>query len=283
MVVKYTGIAGKRGYNPTKIVLHNDDGSKNGTAAFYKSWLDGRKPELGFAHYYVCSDGTYQAEYDYNCAWHAGKYYANRDYIGIEICQSRGDEKVFRSNEQKAFKLAAQLCKKYGIAVTVDNFPLHKEITSTDCPARSVALHGPSNAAVKKYYVEQVKKYMGDSGSTAEPEKPSVAQLTVDGYWGPSTTKRLQQYFNCKSQDGVISGQIKGRWNQAIPSIQFGKGGSMVVIALQKWLGIEQDGNLGPATVKALQKKLGTSQDGVISAPSAAVMELQRRLNKNKL
>lgn len=281
MVVKYTGIAGKRGYNPTKIVLHNDDGSKNGTTVFYKEWLDGRKPELGFAHYYVCSDGTYQAEYDYNAAWHAGKYNANRDYIGIEICQSRGDEKVFRQNEQAAFKLAAQLCKKYGIAVTVDNFPLHKEITSTDCPARSVALHGPSNLAVRQYFVEQVKKYMGNSG--AETEKPSVNQLDVDGYWGPATTKRLQEYFGCTVRDGVISGQVKGKWNQAIPSMQFGRGGSMLVIAMQKWLGVAADGNMGPGTIKALQKKLGTEQDGYISAPSEVVKEMQRRLNKNTL
>lgn len=139
--------------------------------------------------------------------------------------------------------------------------------------------------------------YMGDysglpvhcyrlAGTVNVPEnesKPQMVKLAIDGYWGPATTKRLQEYFGCAVRDGVISGQIKGNWNKAIPSLKSGKGGSMLVIAIQKWLGIDRDGNLGPNTIKSLQKKLGTELDGVISAPSAVVMELQKRLNANKL
>ena len=173
MVVSYSGIAGKRGYNPTKIVLHNDAGSQNANAAFYKKWLEGRNPELGFAHYYVASDGTFQAELDTNKAWHCGNTVGNRDYIGIEICQSNGDEATFKANEQKAFKLAYDLCKKYGIAITVDNFPLHKELSATSCPFRSFELHGRSNNAVKQYFVEQVVKAGGQVVKpTPTPSKP---------------------------------------------------------------------------------------------------------------
>lgn len=114
-------------------------------------------------------------------------------------------------------------------------------------------------------------------------EKPQMVILAVDGFWGPATTKRLQEYFGCAVRDGVISGQIKGAWNQRIPSIAFGRGGSMLVIALQKWLGVAVDGNMGPGTISALQRRLGTTTDGYISAPSEVVKELQRRLNKNKL
>lgn len=114
-------------------------------------------------------------------------------------------------------------------------------------------------------------------------EKPQMVILAVDGYWGPATTKRLQEYFGCAVRDGVISGQVKGKWNQAIPSMQFGRGGSMLVIAMQKWLGVAVDGNMGPGTITALQKQMGTTADGYISAPSDVVKELQRRLNKNKL
>lgn len=163
MVVSYTGIAGKRGKNPTKIVIHNDGGSQNAKASFYKSWLENHNPELGFAHYYVASDGIYQAEYDANSAWHCANSTGNRDYLGIEVCQSLGNEATFKENEQKAFKLAADLCKKYKLNPAVSIFPLHRELSSTDCPHRSFALHGKANAAVKAYYVEQVKKYYSGS------------------------------------------------------------------------------------------------------------------------
>jgi hypothetical protein len=35
----YQGIAGKRGASPQGVVLHNDAGSENATAAFYRRWL----------------------------------------------------------------------------------------------------------------------------------------------------------------------------------------------------------------------------------------------------
>lgn len=113
--------------------------------------------------------------------------------------------------------------------------------------------------------------------------KPQITQLTVDGSWGPATTRRLQEYFACEIRDGVISGQVKGEWSQRIPSIEFGTGGSNLIRSMQKWLGVTADGNMGPGTIKALQKRMGTTQDGVISLPSDVVREMQRRLNSNKL
>lgn len=176
MVVSYTGIAGKRGKNPTKIVIHNDGGSQNAKASFYKSWLENHNPELGFAHYYVASDGIYQAEYDANSAWHCANSTGNRDYLGIEVCQSLGNEATFKENEQKAFKLAADLCKKYKLNPAVSIFPLHRELSSTDCPHRSFALHGKANAAVKSYYVDQVKKYFGGTSSSSSSSGSGLAK-----------------------------------------------------------------------------------------------------------
>ena len=53
--------------------------------------------------------------------------------------------------------------------------------------------------------------------------------------------------------------------------------------ALQKRLGVDRDGKIGPQTISALQRHLGTSVDGVISRESRAVMALQRRLNNNRI
>lgn len=63
------GIARIRGRNPVGIFIHNDAGSQNANAAFYRNWLPTHDLGNGFAHYYVAADGILQAEDDYNCAW----------------------------------------------------------------------------------------------------------------------------------------------------------------------------------------------------------------------
>lgn len=160
----YKGIAGARGSAPLGIVFHNDAGSQNADANFYRNWLPTHDAENGFAHYYVASDGIYQAEDEKNMAWHTANSNGNANYIGIEICQSMGDEKTFRENEQKAFKLGAEICKRYGWTPNYNLFPLHKEFSSTTCPHRSSELHGQSVQAVRQYFTDQVMKYYNGQG-----------------------------------------------------------------------------------------------------------------------
>ncbi|MCT1192782.1 phage holin [Lactococcus lactis] len=123
------------------------------------------------------------------------------------------------------------------------------------------------------------------SGSANTNNKPQMVTLNIDGQFGNETAKRLQEYFDTAGKDGVISHQYKQIFNQNIFAAQFDSSltGSNVVRALQKFLGIEQDGLFGPETIKGLQKYLGTSQDGFISPVSDAVKVLQSQLNKNKL
>ncbi|MBU5242834.1 peptidoglycan amidohydrolase family protein [Lactococcus lactis] len=123
------------------------------------------------------------------------------------------------------------------------------------------------------------------SGSANTDSKPQMVTLNVDGQFGNATAKRLQEYFDTDGKDGVISHQYKQTFNQNIYAAQFDSSltGSNVVKALQRFLGIGQDGLFGQGTIKALQKHLGTTQDGTISQVSDSVRELQRRLNANKL
>lgn len=125
------------------------------------------------------------------------------------------------------------------------------------------------------------------TAGTVKPtdNKPQMIQLAIDGQFGNATARRLQEYFDTAGKDGVISHQYKQRFNQNIHAAEFDNSliGSNVVVALQKFLEVTQDGLMGQATIKALQKRLGTTQDGVISPVSDAVKELQRRLNKNQL
>ena len=115
--------------------------------------------------------------------------------------------------------------------------------------------------------------------------KPQMIQLAIDGRFGNATARRLQEYFDTAGKDGVISHQYKQKYNQYVYAAQFDSTlkGSNVIKALQKLLGVTQDGLLGQATIKALQKRLGTTQDGIISPTSNAVKALQKALNNNKL
>lgn len=74
------GVAGLRGGNPRGIFIHNDAGSQNANAAFYRKWLQTHPLENGFAHAYVASDGILYAEDDAYAAWHCGQTDGNRNY-----------------------------------------------------------------------------------------------------------------------------------------------------------------------------------------------------------
>src|SRR5699024_6046852 len=58
-----------------------------------------------------------------------------------------------------------------------------------------------------------------------KPSKPQSNKLTVDGSWGPATTKALQRHFKT-TVDGVISGQPSNKSVRNIPSAKIGTSGS---------------------------------------------------------
>lgn len=91
----------------------------------------------------------------------------------------------------------------------------------------------------------------------AEPNK-SKDVITVDGSWGPATSRYTQMMFGT-TVDGIISGQPAAN-KKYLPacstsSWRFYKtaSGSMCVKKLQQLVGADVDGYCGPGTVKALQ------------------------------
>ena len=106
-------------------------------------------------------------------------------------------------------------------------------------------------------------------GENAEPSKPTPApskpshSITVDGYWGSATTKRLQEVYGTPV-DGRISKP------------------SLLVKTMQKRLGVKADGYRGAITYRAMQKALGTPVDGRLSSPSLMVKAMQKKLNSGK-
>jgi peptidoglycan hydrolase-like protein with peptidoglycan-binding domain len=87
---------------------------------------------------------------------------------------------------------------------------------------------------------------------TKAPNPP----LTVDGVWGPNTTRALQRFLGVEV-DGKIGPQTR--------------------IALQRALGVRADGNWGRGTRKGFQRALGVKADGQWGRQT--VRALQRKLN----
>ena len=119
------------------------------------------------------------------------------------------------------------------------------------------------------------------AGKPAHDAKPAVPQIAVDGSCGPATVRRWQQVMGTRV-DGVVSGQVmpdgETYARPALKSCSYGKGGSLLIKAVQARLGLARDGLLGPATIRAIQAHLGVARDG--SFGPATVRALQARLNQ---
>lgn len=120
---------------------------------------------------------------------------------------------------------------------------------------------------ISNYYNYPWSCYLRWAGSNN-----SGGKLDVDGSFGPSTTKAVQEYLNKIGYDLAVDGSR----------------GPATVRALQQALNAKLktnlaiDGSFGPATIKAMQRLMGTTQDGVISSPSQMVTELQKAINAGK-
>lgn len=118
-------------------------------------------------------------------------------------------------------------------------------------------------------------------GKPGPAPDPVVPRIAVDGSCGPATVRRWQQVMGTPV-DGVVSGQVmpdgKSYARPALKSCSYGKGGSLLIKAVQARLGLARDGLLGPATIRAIQAHLGVARDG--SFGPATVRALQARLNQ---
>ncbi|MFC8801753.1 N-acetylmuramoyl-L-alanine amidase [Promicromonospora sp. NPDC057138] len=151
----------------------------------------------------------------------------------------------------------------------------HRDVSQTACPGRNL--------------YARLDDIRAGSGTTP-PSPGEPGGLVVDGFWGSSTTRRVQQELGT-TVDGVVSSQSVA-WRDSNPGLTTGwqwvtnADGSRMIAALQRTIGMasdERDGKIGPQTIRALQRYLGTPVDGVISRDSSAVMALQHRLNAGRI
>ncbi|HAR6121627.1 TPA: CHAP domain-containing protein, partial [Staphylococcus pseudintermedius] len=202
----------KRGYKPRGIVLHNDAGSAGATAEAYHKGLvnaDYNRLEKGVAHSYVSGDTVYQALPEGKIAWHVANRIGNRDYYGIEICQSVGaTDKQFLANEQSAFQEAARMLKKWGLPANRNTVRLHVEFYNTACPHRSMLLHTGFDPTVKgvppqamqlklkDYFIKQIRAYMdGKIPVATVSNKASASSNTVKPIAGAWQVNSYGTYY----------------------------------------------------------------------------------------
>lgn len=268
----------------TYITIHETANERKGANAEMHARLQSSgNSRMASWHYQVDDKQAIQSFPHTARCWHAGDRTGNNMSIGIEVCVNEDGD--FKQAVKNAADLVRNIMKEENIPLR--NVVQHNRWSGKDCPRylrngrKGISWH-QFISMVDGVEVEQVS----NSKTTATVSQPSTstraAKLAVDGYLGPLTVRALQRHFGTKV-DGVISGQYRNNSNRHIPSIQFGTSGSLLVKAMQKWLGVTQDGFLGPITVRALQRKLGTTVDGVVSSPSLMVMELQKRLNNGTL
>lgn len=147
-------------------------------------------------------------------------------------------------------------CKKY-----TSHVGMIVEVTKTGY----VVIEGNKSNKVGKRVIPFDYRYVrGFCHLNYSGAKP-IGKLVVDGVFGKLSIKRAQQYFRTPS-DGYISGQNRKyrKYYKGIDSgcVKFGSGGSQLVTAIQHLVKVKQTGVLDPATIKALQKHLGIVEDG---------------------
>lgn len=105
--------------------------------------------------------------------------------------------------------------------------------------------------------------------------------LDVDGWLGMLSVKAWQKQLGTVA-DGVVSGQVMNNaahFRNLLP-VEWDRSGSRMVIAVQKKVGADPDGIIGPQTVKNIQKFVGCTPDGYLGYETACA--IQRSLNNKK-
>ena len=262
------------------IVIHETANTRKGANANAHARLQASGNSRQASWHYTVDDKEIVQSFDDNKqCWHAGNKYYNQNSIGIEICVNSDGN--FKKAVDNAVKLTKHLMDKYKISV--DNVIQHNQASGKNCPRYL-------RSGAKGVTWSQFKAKLSDkTSSKPKPSKPSkstpkpsktTSKLTVDGKWGKDTTRALQKALGTPV-DGIISNQLRNSVTTALygNTVRFGRGGSPMILALQRKIGAKVDGYLGPETVRKLQRYLGTVVDGKLSRPSLAVKELQRRLN----
>lgn len=127
--------------------------------------------------------------------------------------------------------------------------------------------------------------YNGAPASSAVDSSTGY-QTIPDGYWGKNTSLDAQRAMGT-TVDGVVSSQ-SAYWQSSMPACTSGwewmhpsvAEGSQLIAAMQRAMGLEDDGLAGVDFINALEARYGFAQDSHLDAPSPTIAAMQRALNQ---
>ena len=218
-------------------------------------------------HFYVRKNGNIYRGRPENTV---GAHCVGANYNSIGICfEGNFSKETMGEAQLKAGQeLVAYLKKKYGIS----KVKKHNDFGNTDCPG-------------KNFPIDIIKSSSSTSTDTSDKKEEKKHIIDIDGKWGEDTTRKAQEVFET-TVDGIVTDQYKMYKTQNPGLISFewlnnpSDYGSELIRAIQKKVGANVDGHIGPETIKKMQAWLGTIQDGCVSNPSDVVKAFQKWLNK---
>ena len=216
-----------------------------------------------------------------NTSYADANWDSNCKSVTIECSNNKtgGDWTVSDKVLSSLIKLIADIFKRNGIkkAIKGETITWHSMYSATACPGNYLR-------SKMDYICDEVNKKLNNTTDTSDKaEKKHI--IDEDGKWGEDTTTKAQEVFGT-TVDGIVTDQYKcyEKENPGLISFEWldnpSNYGSELVRAIQKKVGANVDGHIGPETIKKMQKYFGTVQDGCISNPSDVVKAFQKWLNK---
>lgn len=231
------------------VVIHNDAGRMKPQR--YISFLRNRDKALGIAHFYCNRDTIVQVVPIENIGYHTGDWWSNCRSVGYEVCESlsTNDEEFLQNEDVTLLKAAADLVEA-GMPISRETVRLHHEFVPTDCPHRSMELHGGTTESVRSYFIERMQYFASLGNNLAEilhkyfPEEEfrmktweryevfnddnEVVRQVMRGEWGVGQ-ERIQQLTDA----GYNAERIQEKVNLALQGSQSNDTKTMDAVAYE--------------------------------------------------
>lgn len=269
---------GRDGRTLSKITVHHMAGIMSAESCGYL-WQNPNRQTS--SHYGIGVDGEIGQYVDEsNTAWCDGNWESNCTSVTIENSNDStgGEWHVGDDTLNSLIKLCADISMRNGLGLLVpgDNLTWHSMYAATTCP-------GDYLRSRMQYIADEANKIISGGGGH---------KIATDGLWGRETTMAIQEKLDVKDgngtpiRDGVISNQLSW-WRDENPGLldstfewkDYMAGGSLTIAAIQRLVGVNDDGYIGSETISAMQRWLGTPVDGCVSNPSVMVKAFQHWLN----
>ena len=263
---------GRDGRYIKKITIHHCAGVMSAESIGYL-WQNPNRQTS--SHYGIGVNGEIGQYVDEsNTAWTDSNWDSNCSSVTIENSndQTGGEWHVGDNTLNSLIRLCADISirNNLGNLIVGENLTWHSMYAATTCP-------GDYLRSKMQYIADEANKIInGGSDKIAE-----------DGLWGEMTTRKAQLIFKSGDYvDGIVSNQLS-RFKDENPGLldstfewdNYMRGGSLLIKAIQRKVGVNDDGYIGPDTISAMQRWLGTPVDGCVSNPSVMVKAFQHWLN----